>query len=141
MSSLKKIERLEWSESNSSGLVYLDNHRRNFIDIVNELVDVVNEDTCESSLPVIFHRLAFYVEEYFINKEIALMGNSALPIRVYKEEHDRFINEVTRFHDEFRKGNHEVCRDLLDFIISWFKNYITLFGPEAWDYMRSRGFE
>ena len=141
MSSRKKYNHLEWHEFESSGLVYLDNHRRNFIDIVNELVDVVNDGSCERSLPMIYHRLAFYVEEYFVNKEIALMGNEKLPIKVYKQEHDRFIKEVTRFHDEFRNGNHEICRDLLDFIISWFKNYVSLFGPEAWEYMRSKGFE
>ena len=141
MNAQKKYERIEWSDSFSSGLVYLDNHRRNFIDIVNELVEIVNEETCGSSLPMIFHRLAFYVEEYFINKEIALMGNSELPLQHYKEEHEKFINEVGKFHNQFRKGQEGVCAELLKFVTAWFENYIQMFGPEAVDYMRSRGFE
>jgi len=122
-------------------LVYLDNHRRNFIDIVNELVEVVNEGSCESSLPMIFQRLAFYVEDYFVNKEIALMGNSELPLQAYKQEHARFTAEVTRLHQDFHQGKLEVCKTLLDFIFSWFENYINLFGPEAVKYLRDKGFE
>ena len=141
MSEQKKFDRIEWDQGHSSGLVYLDNHRRNFIDIVNELIDIVNQGSCETSLPMIFHRLAFYVEEYFLNKEIALMGNTNLPLKVYKAEHDRFTKEVSRFHEEFRHGKEGVCRDLLGFVIGWYGNYIKLFGPEAVEYMRSKGFE
>ena len=141
MRSQERFEHIKWGESYSSGLVYLDNHRRNFIDIVNELVDVVNQESCESNLPMIFHRLAFYVEEYFVNKEIALMGNSSLPLNVYKKEHDLFTAEVTRHQQAFHQGKEKVCRDLLVFIIAWYHNYINLFGPEAVVYLRSRGFE
>lgn len=141
MESQKKYEHIKWSEPYSSGLVYLDNHRRNFIDIVNELVDVVNEESCVSTLPMIFHRLAFYVEEYFVNKEIALMGNSNLPLYKYKVEHARFADEVTRHQQAFREGKEKVCRNLLEFIIPWYHNYISLFGPDAVEYLRSKGFE
>ena len=141
MDAQKKYDHIDWSEPSSSGLVYLDNHRRNFIDIVNELVDVVNDDSCDSNLPMIFIRLAFYVEDYFVNKEIALMGNSDLPLQVYKQEHARFTDEVTRHQQAFHQGEETVCRDLLEFIISWYQNYISLFGPEAVEYLRSRGFE
>ncbi len=141
MESQKKYDHIIWSEAYSSGLVYLDNHRRNFIDIVNELVDLVNDEDCVSSLPMIFQRLAFYVEEYFVNKEIALMGNSDLPMQVYKKEHDIFTTEVTKLQQAFRHGQEKVCRDLLDFIITWYHNYISLFGPEAVEFLRKKGFE
>ena len=141
MESKKKYDQLVWSGEFSSGLVYLDNHRRNFIDIMNELVDLVNDDNCATDLPLIFQRLAFYVEEYFVNKEIALMGTSDLPMQVFKAEHDRFTTEVTKYQEAFRSGKEKVCRDLLEFMLAWFKNYIGLFGAEAVDYLRNKGFE
>lgn len=141
MESQKKYDYLVWSEEFSSGLVYLDNHRRSFIDIVNELVDLVNEENCASDLPLIFQRLAFYVEEYFVNKEIALMGSSDLPMQVFKDEHDRFTDKVTSYQEAFEGGMEKVCRNLLEFILEWFKNYISLFNPEAVEYLRNKGFE
>jgi len=141
MGSQKQFDKLGWDETYSSGLVYLDNHRRNFIDIVNELIEVVNEERYESSLTMIFQRLAFYVENYFVNKEIAMMGNSNLPLQSYKQEHARFTSEIVRLHQEILEGNLEACRELVEFILSWFKNYIRLFGPDAVEYLRQKGFE
>jgi len=141
MGSQKQFEKLRWDETYSSGLVYLDNHRRNFFDIVNELVEVANEERCESSLTLIFQRLAFYVENYFVNKEIAMMGNSDLPLQSYKQEHARFTDEISRHHQEIHNGNIGACRELVEFLIAWFENYIRLFEPEAVEYLRQKGFE
>jgi len=141
MSKDELFEKVAWKESYASGLVYLDNHRRNFLDIINELVEVVNQDTCESMLPMIFHRLAFYVEDYFVRKEMALSGDMNLPIKTYKAEHDRFTREIHRYHEEFTKGNKMVCRSMLEFLISWFENYCKVFGPEGIEYMRKKGFQ
>lgn len=141
MSSIRKINHITWGHEYSSGLDYLDNHRKIFIGIVNELIDIVNNDTCESDLPIILHRMAFHVENYFVNKEVALMGNSSLPLKVYKHQHHLFTDEVSKYQQEFNSGNRRACRSLLEFIIPWFENYIRLFSSADVEYMRSRGFK
>lgn len=141
MEGKKEFERLTWSDEYSSGLVYLDNHRRNFIDILNELVEVVNEGSCETRLPMVFQRLAFYVEDYFTKKEIAMKECQHLPLHNYRAEHDRFTKAIARFHDEYIHGNRGVCHDMLVFLIDWFKGYIQTFGPDAAEYLKKRGYE
>jgi hemerythrin len=59
------MERISWKEEYSSGLIYLDNHRKNYLEIVNELIDILNENSCAEGLPMVFHRLAFFIEDYF----------------------------------------------------------------------------
>ncbi len=137
----RKFERLSWSEDYSSGLMYLDNHRRNFLDILNELVEVVNEESCETMMPMVFQRLAFYTEDYFTKKEIAMQECQHLPLHNYRAEHDRLTQAIARFHDEFRHGAKRVCYDLLVFLIDWFLGYIKTFGPDAAEYLRKRGYE
>ncbi|MEA1877090.1 MAG: hemerythrin family protein [Bacteroidota bacterium] len=141
MKGKKEFDKLSWTDDFSSGLVYLDNHRRNFLDILNELVEVVNEDNCETMLPMIFHRLAFYAEDYFTNKEIAMQECQHLPLHNYRAEHDRFTKAIGRFHDEFRKGSLAVCRDMLVFLLDWFQSYIETFGNDSAEYLRKRGYE
>lgn len=141
MAGKRKFERIQWSEKYVSGLVYLDNHRHNFIDILNELIEVVNEKSCETRLPMIFHRLAFYVEDFFTKKEMALKGAVGLPTQTYRAEHDRFTSAIAQFHDDFRRGRIEVCFEMLVFLIDWFDHYVTIFGPEAAAYMKQRGYE
>ncbi len=141
MKGRKEFKKLLWSDKYSSGLMYLDNHRRNFLDIMNELVEVVNEDSCEELLPMIFYRLSFYAEDYFTNKEIAMQECHHLPLHNYRAEHDRFTEAVLRSHDEFRHGNMGVCRELLVFLIDWFHGYIETFGQDAVEYLRNKGYE
>lgn len=137
----RQFEKLLWSEQYASGLIYLDNHRRNFIDILNELIEVVNEETCETMLPMIFHRLAFYAEDYFTKKEMAMKEWEGLSTHNYRAEHNRFTSAIARYHDDFRRGQKDVCHDLLVFLLDWFENYVNIFGQEAAEYMRKRGFE
>ncbi len=137
----QKISKLVWKKEYESGLVYLDNHRRNFLDILNELIEVVNEKSCETRLPMIFHRLAFYVEDYFTKKEMAIKDCDNLPLHTYKAEHDRFTSAIQTFQEEFRHGNITVCRELLEFLLDWFENYVKIFGSKEAEYMRSAGFE
>ena len=141
MKGSRKFEKLQWSEKYSSGLVYLDNHRRNFLDILNELVEVVNEDSCETMLPMIFHRLAFYAEDFFTKKEIAMASIDELPTNILRAEHDRFTNAIARFHDDFRRGQVDVCGDLLIFLIDWLDNYVQIFDSKAADHLRKKGYE
>ena len=141
MNANRRIEKLQWSDEYSSGLIYLDNHRRNFLDILNELVEVVNDGSCETGLPMVFHRMAFYAEDYFAKKEMALSNIDELETNIFRAEHDRFTNAIARFHDDFRRGQVDVCRDLLAFLIDWFENYVKIFGVEAATYLKEKGYE
>ena len=135
------MEKIRWKKKYKSGLVYLDNHRRNFLDIVNELIDTCNANSCETNMPLIFHRLAFYVEDYFVKKEMALRDATHLPFKKYKEEHDRFTAHIIQLQMRYKQGETGICQELLEFLTTWFENYIKLFDSEGAEYMRSKGFQ
>ena len=135
------MEKIGWKKEYSSGLIYLDNHRRNYIDIVNELIDICNSKNCETRLPMVFHRLAFYIEDYFAKKEMAIREAPGIPFAEYKKEHHRFTTEISRFQERYSHGDTEICSEMIEFMMSWFLDYITRFGSEAPDYMRTKGFE
>lgn len=122
-------------------MIYLDNHRRNYLDIVNELIDIQNSKNCRTRLPMVFHRLAFYVEDYFANKEMAIRDAPGIRLSDYKKEHQRLTLEITHFQERFSRGETDICSELIEFMMAWFLNYITSFGSEAPDYMRSKGYE
>jgi|GEM_PF-797527 len=136
-----KMEKIRWKKEYSSGLIYLDNHRRNYIDIVNELIDVLNRKNCTTRLPMVFHRLGFYIEDYFAKKEMAIRDSPTINLTEYKKEHQRFTAAIYEFQERYRKGEQNICEEMVLFMIGWFEQYIRMFGSEAPDYMRSKGFE
>lgn len=135
------MDKIRWKKEYSSGLNYLDNHRRNYLEIVNELIDIYNSKNCRTRLPLVFHRLAFYIEDYFAKKEMAIREAPSIHLSEYKSEHQRFTMGISRFQERFSQGETDICLEMIEFMKDWFKNYITSFGSEAPDYMRSKGFE
>lgn len=135
------MDKIRWKNEYSSGLNYLDNHRRNYLEIVNELIDILNSKNCDTRLPMVFHRLAFYIEDYFAKKEMAIREAPDIPFSEYKKEHLHFTAEISRFQERFSRGEIDICQEMIEFMIDWFLRYITRFGFEAPDYMRSKGFE
>ena len=135
------MEKISWKKEYSSGLNYLDNHRRNYIEIVNELIDICNSKNRETRVPIVFHRLAFYIEDYFAKKEMAIREAPAIPFAEYKKEHQRFTRGIAIFQERYSQGETGICFEMVEFMMDWFLNYITRFGSEAPEYMRSKGFE
>jgi hemerythrin-like metal-binding protein len=135
------MDKIRWEKKYSSGLIYLDNHRRNYLEIVNELIDIHNSKNCATRLPLVFHRLAFYIEDYFAKKEMAIRDAPFIPFSEYKKEHQRFTTEISRFQVRFSQGETGICLEMIEFMMAWLKNYIMIFGTEAPEYMRSKGYE
>ncbi len=134
------MDRIKWKKEYSSGLMYLDNHRRNYLDIVNEIIDIINRKNSATRLPIVFHRLGFYIEDYFTKKEMAIQDAPLIRLGDYKKEHNRFTAAISDFQVRFRNGE-DVSLQMVRFMIDWFENYIRMFGSEAPDYMRTKGFE
>ncbi|MCX6225731.1 MAG: hypothetical protein NTV01_13435 [Bacteroidia bacterium] len=135
------MDKIRWKKEYSSGLNYLDNHRRNYLEIVNELIDICNSQNCRTRLPIVFHRLGFYIEDYFVKKEMAIREAPDINLSAYKKEHQRLTSEISRFQERYSGGDADVCAEMIEFMTEWFLNYITAFGSEAPDYMRTKGFE
>lgn len=135
------MEKIAWKKEYSSGLNYLDNHRRNYLDIVNELIDITNSNNCELRLPLVFHRLAFYLEDFFTHKEMAIRDAPNIRLASYKAEHQRFTREIICFQERYSRGETDLCLEMVQFMLNWFHNYLEVFGNEAPEYMRSKGYE
>lgn len=135
------MEKIRWNSEFSSGLNYLDNHRRNYLDIVNELIDIHNSGNCVTRLPLVFHRLAFYIEDYFAKKEMAIRDAPNIQLTEYKKEHHRFTEGISAFQRRYGQGETNLCQEIIRFMMDWLTNYIAVFGREAPDYMRTKGFE
>lgn len=135
------MDKIRWKKEYSSGLNYLDNHRRNYLEIVNELIDISNSKNSATRLPMVFHRLGFYIEDYFAKKEMAIREAPGINLSEYKKEHTRFTGGITGFQERYCRGETDICDEMIEFMMGWFLNYISAFGYEAPEYMRSKGFE
>jgi hemerythrin len=72
---------------------------------------------------------------------MAIQDAPHLLFKEYKKEHQRFTDGISRFEERFRAGETDLCLEMFEFMQTWIENYIKVFGTEAAEYMRSKGYE
>jgi len=113
-----------WEVSENTGYDSLDHHHKKFVDIINNLVDILNEQKCGTEVLDIFHKLLFYAETYFIDEELLYQKNNYSELKKHQEQHKEFIDEISKFQNEFKEGVKDVCIRMMKYLDIWFKNHI-----------------
>lgn len=113
-----------WEASKNTGFESLDHHHKKFVDVINNLVDILNDKKEESEVLDIFHKLLYYAEIYFIDEELAYQKSDYKELKRHQEEHKDFIAEISKFRKEFKANDKTVCVRMMKYLDIWYKNHI-----------------
>jgi len=113
-----------WEASKNTGFDSLDHHHKKFVDVINNLVDILNENKCGTEVLEIFHKLLFYAETYFIDEELLYQKNNYSALKKHQEEHKNFIIEISKFRNDFKKNELNVCVNMMKYLDIWYKKHI-----------------
>ncbi len=122
---------LEWNEDYELKIDKIDEHHKRFLEIINLLINVTENRSCEEEISLVFFRLIFYVENYFIDEEIILKEYNCTNLKEHKEEHNKFVKEIIKFQNEYQKHDKTVCKRLLNYLQSWFNEHILAYDRKA----------
>jgi len=89
-------------------------------DCINNLEKNVNN---KSETLLIFNKINFYTEEFFVNNELHLQNNSTELTKI-KAEHDSFLSKVRTYQIDFIEKNQETPVNLISFLKTWLKENI-----------------
>ncbi len=132
----------KWDEQELSvGIKIMDNFHKNYVDILNRLIEVVYEKSCKENIAFIFHRLVFYTENYFVDEEILLKEHNYPGFSEHKSGHNVFIENIIDFHERYMVQNIDVCLEMLKFLEKWYREHIVLHDNEAIDFLLEKGVE
>lgn len=132
---IDKIEYRDWQEGYTLNLPRIDEHHKKFLDVINLLIKVNNERTCEEEISLVFFRLIFYAENYFVDEEILFKEYGYSNFKQHKEEHNLFIKQVVTFQEEYKNNDRTVCKRMLIFLSEWFDKHILEYDKEAAKYL------
>jgi len=125
------MELWEWKEEYELKIDKIDNHHKKFLDIINLLINITENRSCEEEVSLIFFRLVYYVENYFIDEEIYLQEYNYENLKQHKEAHNKFINDIIEFQKQYQDKDKTVCARLLSYLQAWFNNHILGYDKEA----------
>ncbi len=121
----KYIHRI-WADINSTGIDSIDNHHKKYIEVINNLVDILNNDKETAEVLDVFHKLLYYAETYFLDEELLYQRNNYADLTKHKQEHKDFIAEINHFRDDYQEKENTVCVRMMKYLDIWYKNHILI---------------
>ena len=128
-----------WKEEYNTGVKFIDEQHRYFLNIIRDLQAYLEEGVCMDSASRIFFSLVHYAEHYLIQEEIYLKDYSYPSFKEHKNLHKEFIRRMIQFQADYEKDVGETCRSMLAYLEGWFDNHILKYDKEAVDYLREKG--
>ncbi|MCF8372176.1 MAG: bacteriohemerythrin [Bacteroidales bacterium] len=129
----------EWKEEYMVNLEKIDEYHQKFLDILNMLIKIKNERSCEEEISLVFFRLIYYMENYFIEEETYMKDYKYPGFKQHKEAHNNFIHEIIKFQELYQKADKTVCNRLFDYLQTWFDEHILGEDRKAAGFLIEKG--
>lgn len=125
-----------WESSKDTGIDSLDHHHKKFVDVINNLVDIINDDKCGNEVLEIFHKLLYLAETYFIDEELLYQKNNFTDLKNHQEQHKEFILKISEFRKLYKDSEENVCVKMMKYLDIWYKNHILIEDANAASFMK-----
>ncbi len=128
---------IEWKTEYNVNISFIDEHHRKFVEILNRILEINNEASCGHNISEAFFSLVYYAEHYLIREQMYLKEYQNF--QYHQDLHNQFIDRVTRFQDDFKKGKKNICSDMALYLYEWFENHILNYDKEATAFLKEKG--
>lgn len=130
---------INWNETLSVGVEYIDNQHKRLVSIINRLNDAMLQDKGNKVMGEILDDLLDYTKTHFASEE-KLMKKYGYPESAdHFREHEKLTNEVIDFIEKYRLGNAMVTMPVLQFLKEWLNNHILETDKEFGKFLREKG--
>jgi hemerythrin len=122
------MESFHWDQHFVTNLEEVDKQHHHLVDVINRFGELLtqSEGVAFDDIETVFGELAAYAQYHFAEEE-SLMGEVGIDPRhleYHKQEHTRFLEEVTQMHAGISPENLDAAKPLLKFLIYWLAYHI-----------------
>lgn len=122
------MESFQWTPCFVTGLETVDEQHHHLVDVINQFGELLMQPQGSSAAAIeaVFGELARYARVHFQDEE-ALMVQSGIDSRhvtQHRDEHAKFLQDVTDLRSSVQADNREETRKLLDFLSNWLAYHI-----------------
>lgn len=132
-------EPYKWKEENNVDISIIDEQHKKFLEIINQLKVIINNDTCKESVSDIFYQIAYLIDHYFIKEEIYFKDCQYPNFDKHKSDHNMFINRIIQLQKDLENNKPDLCLEIYNYLVNWFDDHILKFDKEAVAYLKKSG--
>jgi len=115
---------INWSESLSVGVDYIDNQHKQLVSIINRLNDAMLQDKGNDVMCQVLDDLIDYTKSHFQSEEHLMRKYEYPDSPEHFKEHEKLTKEVIDFAENFKQGNAIITLPVLNFLKDWLNNHI-----------------
>jgi hemerythrin len=130
---------IEWDESMETGVYMIDEQHKELVALINSIAGAVSRGAARDEVSRFIRRFFDYTMTHFRAEE-ALMDHEAYPYYFQQvREHLECSQKAIEFHRRFMQEPDFDALELLEYIVSWFRNHTAGVDQTLAKYLNPRG--
>ncbi len=113
-----------WSDKYSMNIKEIDGQHQQLVKMINELHDAMLQAKSKEIVTDIIARMAEYTQYHFSTEEKYMKQFSYPQYATHKREHEKFIEQVSKFKKDYENGKAGLSYELMNFLKEWLVNHI-----------------
>ena len=130
---------ITWNEDLSVGIEEFDAHHRRLIELINELHKAGTGGLPRVELGNVLLSLSHYVVYHFLAEEEVMHRWKYPEAESHRQEHMLLTEKALGFVAAFHRGNGDITRDLLMFLVSWLQHHIKTVDKKYQAFLNAKG--
>jgi hemerythrin len=122
------MQAFQWNHCFVTGLADVDEQHHRLVDLINAFGSLVmrDEGVSTAELEAVFAELAHYARFHFTEEEALMEAKGLTPsyIESHRQNHAKFMDEVTHLYSGVTADNRESAKGLLQFLTNWLAYHI-----------------
>ncbi len=135
---LDSIALLKWREEYSIHVQRMDNQHIKMFEIAKSLFEALDSKKGKEILENILNHLIQYAQFHFQEEEKLLERYHYSEYKHHHKLHNRLMNQILEFQDQFRRNDYQLEVDFLDFFKSWLINHILIEDRKYGQYLNQK---
>ena len=115
---------IDWEQSYSVGVVELDNHHKQLINMINELYFAMSNDRGQKVVDDIIRDMLDYAKMHFKIEEKYMRQCEYLGSLQHFREHERFVEKAQEMAQRCDAGEFVLSFEVIQFLSDWLKCHI-----------------
>ena len=128
-----------WTEDLSVGIAEFDAHHRRLVELINELHEAGSGGLPRVNLGSVLLSLSHYIIYHFLAEEEVMHRWQYPETESHRREHMLLTEKTLGFVAAFHRGDENITKDLLVFLVSWLQNHIRTVDKKYQAFLTAKG--
>ncbi|MBN2081300.1 hemerythrin family protein [bacterium] len=132
------VVQVEWDDSLSVGVPFIDEQHKRLIEIINKLDTACKKGQAREVVGQLIHGLGEYAIYHFSAEQDQMRLTEYPETAAHVAQHQEFIQKLMEIDAKFKASNVLLSSEILLFLRNWYLNHIRLVDKKLGAYLLAR---